>query len=175
MFPTVLFLYNFFLYFLYQPYCVLTDSNRCGCVCGCLCADRNIQQPKPESYRCSTVPNKLPQLTPRCHQCELERRWICSIPQHCYFDRRVLYMFSGDQQGDWQERQKQESKTEVNKDIFNTFVFLFTPSQRVLCLNCSDRSGVEFLINVRRGAKYRLSYALPWSLANNMETKVDTV
>lgn len=45
----------------------------------------------------------------------------------------------------------------------------------VLPLNCSDHSGVVFLINVMQGAKCRLSYAFPSSLANNMETKVDTV
>ncbi|TNN60672.1 hypothetical protein EYF80_029145 [Liparis tanakae] len=33
-----------------------------------------MHQPKPESYRCSGVPNELPQLTRCCHQCELEKR-----------------------------------------------------------------------------------------------------
>lgn len=84
-----------------QPLCALTDSDRCACARAARC----IHRPKPESYRCSGVPNKLSQLTRRCHQCELEKRWICSIPQRCYFDTHALHMLSGDQQADF-EREK---------------------------------------------------------------------
>lgn len=47
-----------------------TDSDRCVCACAARC----IHQPKPESSRCSGVPNELPQLTHCCHQCELENQ-----------------------------------------------------------------------------------------------------
>lgn len=99
-------LFSCFLFFLpplrppsSQPPCALTDSDRCVCVRAARC----IHQPKPESYRCSGVPNKLSQLTRRCHQCELEKRWICSIPQRCYFDTHALHMLSGDQQADFEK------------------------------------------------------------------------
>lgn len=84
----------------------LTDSNRCASarVHVHLSMDRYIHQRKPESYRCSSMPNKLPPLAPCCHQCELEKRWICSIPQRCYFHTHALSMLSRNQKDDREEK-----------------------------------------------------------------------
>lgn len=72
-----------FLPFTKQPACVWQQQLR-ACVCAC-----DLMHPPTETRepsRCSCVPDKLLQFSGRCHQCELEKRWICSAPRRCYFD-----------------------------------------------------------------------------------------
>lgn len=105
--------------------CVSVCLNRQQQVCACVCTRVRVfvkdtsTNPKPESYRCSGVPNKLPQLTPHCHQCELEKRWICSIPQRCYFHTHTLHMLSWDQEADWEGKKKRQTGVKNLRELRN--------------------------------------------------------
>lgn len=106
-FPTLHF--PFFLHFARQAARPLCARNRQRQVYVCelpdASTDRNLRAA--DAPACQINSRKL---TRRCHQCELEKRWICSIPQRCYFHTHALHMLTRDQQADLQRGGEKKKK-----------------------------------------------------------------